>query len=175
RLRGGGFADSAVYHRMGLGEISLYTVTMADELMVLGGNQLLLLELDQVLRYPRTRCANQLGNVAMPRVHGEADSFAIAHDEVLAQLEQDQREALLERAAHKVRAAQLNQVPSPEITGRHPLEVFRIDTERDLDKLFQRDRSNLAVGDRLAAEVVGDPDYPRRKTGDHPGRDHHQE
>src|SRR5260370_39402660 len=159
---------------MSLGEKTLDAVAMDGEMMVLARNQTLFLELDQMLSYSRPRRANQLGNIAMPRVHGEADSFSIADAEVLAQLEQDQCEALLQRAAHEVRASQLDQVPSPEITTRHPLEVFRIDPQRDLNKFFQRDSSNLAVGDCLAAEVVGDPDHPRRKPGDHPGRDHHQ-
>src|SRR6202158_3738655 len=159
---------------MGLGEKTLDTAAMDGEVMVLARDQMLLLELDQMLSYPRTRGADQLGNIAMPRVHGEADSFSIADSEVLAQLEQDQREALLERAAHEIRASQLDQVPSPEITVRHPLEVFRIYPKRDVNKFFQIDSSDLAVGDRFAAEVVLDPDHLRRKTGDHPGRDHHQ-
>src|SRR5712692_7249670 len=160
---------------MGLGEKSLDPIAMDGEMMVLARNQMLLLEFDQMLRYPRPRGANQLRNIPMPRVHGKADSFSIAHAEVLAQLEQDQREPLLERAAHEIRASQLDQVPSPEITGRHPLEVFRTDPERYLDKFFQRDRSYLAIGHRFAAEVVGDPDHARRETGNHPRRDHHQQ
>src|SRR5882757_1671514 len=160
---------------MGLGEKSLDPVAMDGEMMVLARNQMLFLELDQMLSYPRSRGANQLGNVAMPRVHGEADSFSIADSEVLAELEQDQREALLERATHEIRASQLDQVPAPEITGRHPLEVFRIDPKRYLNKFFQRDCSDLAVGHRLTAEVVGDPDHTRRKTGYHPRRNHHQQ
>src|SRR3979411_1467415 len=136
---------------MGLGEKTLDPVAMDGEVMVLARDQMLLLELDQMLSYPRTRCANQLGNIAMPRMHGEANSFSIADAEVFAQLEQDQREALLERATHEIRASQLHQVPSPEITVRHPLEIFRTDPERDLDKFFQRDGSYLAVGHRLAA------------------------
>src|SRR6267143_1836493 len=145
---------------MDLGKKTLDTVAMDDEMMVLARNQVLLLELDQMLSYPRPRGANQLGDIAMPRVHRKADSFSIADPKVLAQLEQNQREALLERAAHEIRASQLDQVPSPEITVRHPPEVFRIDTKRYLDEFFQRDSSDLAVGHRLAAEVVGDSDYP---------------
>ena len=160
---------------MGLGEETLDTIPIDGELMVLASNQALLLELDQMLSYSRPRCANQLGDIAMTGVYGEADSFSIADTEVLAQLEQDQREALFEGATHEVRASQLDQVPSPEVTGRHPLEIFGIDPERYFDKFFQLDGSYLAVGDRLAAEVVGDPDHARRKTGNHPGRDHHQQ
>src|SRR4029077_9506095 len=126
-----------VYCRMALGEKTLDPIAMHGELMILARNQMLFLELDQMLSYPRSRGANQLGNIAMPRMHRQADSFSIADSEVLAQLEQDQREALLERATHEVRAAQLNQVPAPKITGRHPLEVVRIDPKRDLDKFFQ--------------------------------------
>src|SRR5882757_4612518 len=160
---------------MGLGEKSLDPVAMDGEMMVLARNQMLFLELDQILSYPRPRGAHQLGNIAMPRVHGEADSFPIADAEVLAQLEQDQREPLFERAAHEVRASQLDQVPAPEITARHPLEIFRIDTKRYLDKSFQRDSSDLAVGYRLTTEIVSDPDHARRKTGYHPRRNHHQQ
>src|SRR5713226_5352104 len=83
RLRRGGLGESAVYHRIGLGEKALDTVAMDGELMVLASNQMLLLELDQMLSYPRTRGAYQLGNVTMPRVHGEADSFSVADSEVL--------------------------------------------------------------------------------------------
>ncbi len=160
---------------MGLGEKSLDAIAMDGEMMVLARNQMLFLELDQMLSYPRPRCTHQLGNLAMPGVHSEADSFSIADSEVLAQLEQDQRESLLERATHEIRSSQLDQVPPPEITIRHPLEVFRIDTKGNLNKFFQRDSSDLAIGYCLAAEVVGDPDHARRKTGDHPRRDHHQQ
>src|SRR5258706_15533158 len=104
---------------MDLGKKTLDTVAMDDEMMVLPRNQMLFLELDQILSYPRPRGAHQLGNIAMPRMHGEADSFSIADPEVLAQLEQNQREALFERAAHEIRASQLHQVPAPEITGSH--------------------------------------------------------
>ena|ERR1700687_137454 len=174
-LRRRGLAESAVYHRMGLGEKTLDALAIDGEMMVLARNQVLLLEVDQMLSYPRSRCTNQLGNVAMSGVHGQADSFSIADSEVLAQLEQNQREALLERATHEIRASQLDQIPAPEITGCHPLEVFRIDPERYLNKFFQRDGSYLAVGHCLAAEVVGDPNNPRRKTGHHPRRNHHQQ
>ena len=171
----GGLADSAVHYRMGLGEKALDPIPIDRELMVRASNQALFLELDQMLGYSRPRCANQLGDIAMTGVYGKADSLSIADPEMLAQLQQDQREALLEGAAHEVRASQLDQVPSPEVTGRHPLEIFRIDPKRYFDKFFQLDRSYLAVGDRLAAEVVGDSGHPRRKTGHHPGRDHHQQ
>src|SRR5260370_6414366 len=148
---------------MSLGEKTLDAVAMDGEMMVLARNQTLFLELDQMLSYSRPRRANQLGNIAMPRVHGEADSFSIADAEVLAQLEQDQCEALLQRAAHEVRASQLDQVPSPELTTRHPLEVFRIDPQRDLNKFFQRDTSNPAIDARSPPEALPDPERPLRK------------
>src|SRR5260370_41300227 len=168
-LRRSGLCESAVDDVMALGEESLQAVAMHGELMIFARDKMSLLELDQMLSDSRARRTDQFREIAMPRVHGEFDSLAVADSKVLAQFEQDQREAFLERATHEVRASQLDQIPAAEITGRHPLEVFRVDAERYLDKFFQLDGSDLAIGHCLAAEVVVDPDHPGGKPGIIPG------
>ena len=92
-----------------------HAIAIDCEFTVLARNQMLFLELNQMLCYPRPRRANQLSNITMPSLHGKTDPFSIsiADSEVLAQLQQDQCEALLERAIQEVRASQLDQVPAP--------------------------------------------------------------
>jgi hypothetical protein len=88
-LRRGDFPKYVVNRHMCLGEKTLDAVAMDDELMVLARNKVLFLELDQMFGDPRSRCPNQLGEIAMSGVHRETDSFSIADAKVLAQLEQD--------------------------------------------------------------------------------------
>src|SRR5260370_29054932 len=148
---------------MGLRQETLNAVAMHGELVILARDQMFLLELDQMLSDSRARRADQFCEIAMPRMHGESDSFAVADSKVLAQFEQDQREAFLERATHEVGASELDQIPATEIAGRHALEIFRVDAERYLDKFFQLDGSDLAIGHCLAADAVVDPGHRGRK------------
>lgn len=107
--------------------------------------------------------------------HRQPHPLFIGCAEILAQLQQDQGDSLLERAGHEIRAAQLHEIPSPGIAGGHALEVCGRYPERDFDEGRQTDGSNLAVGDRLAAEVVSDPGNRGRNTRNHARRDHNHQ
>ena len=160
---------------MCLRQETLYSLAIYDELVIVARDEVFFLELDQMLGDSRARRADQIGEVAMPGVDSEFDTFSIADAEVLAQFEQDQGEALFEGATHEVGASELHEIPSAQIAGRHPLEVFGIDSERNFDKFLQLDSSDVAIGDSLAAEVVLDSDHSGREAGNHAGRDHDEQ
>jgi hypothetical protein len=66
----------------------------------------------------------------------------------------------------------LNQVSPAEIGDGHPLEVVRGYPQRDFDERFQLDGSNLALGNRLAAEVIADFRAPVAEIPESYGRNH---
>src|SRR5271167_2279094 len=110
------------------------------------------LELDQELGHSRARSAHQISQVFVSCGYRKTGSLLVFDAEILAYLEQRQRETLPQRATHEVRAAQLNQIPATKITNGHPLEVFRGYSQRDLYEGRQVNGSNLTIGNSLAAK-----------------------
>jgi hypothetical protein len=135
-------------------------------------NHAIVFELEQKFGYARTRRAYQIRQILVPRNDRDTRAALFLDTEIFAQLEQDQRNPLLERAAHEVRATQLHQIPAAQIAQCHPLEIIGSDPQRDFNELLQFDRPDLTFGDGLAAKVITDAGYRRRKARNHPGRHH---
>jgi hypothetical protein len=142
---------------LSLGEEILQSITADDQVTLVADYEMIALELDEEFGYPRTRSAHQVSEILVSCGYRQMCSAFLVEAEIVAQLKQNQGQTLFQRAAHEVRAAQLNQVPPATAADDHPLEVFQGYSERDFDERFQVDSSNLTVGYRLAKEVIADP------------------
>src|ERR1700733_6175886 len=110
--------------RLTVGKKTFQPIAMDHQMAPLAGNERIAFELYKKFRYPRTRSAHQVSKILMSRGNCQACSAFFFEAKILAQLEQNQRETLLECATHEVRAAQLDQIPPSLITSGHTLEVL---------------------------------------------------
>src|ERR1700728_4009628 len=139
---------------MGLAEEILQTIASDYQMTLIADNHIVALELNEKFSHAWARSADQISQILVSRSDTQACAAPVLEPEVLAKFKQNQGQPLLERATHEVRAAQLHQIPSAHVTGRHPFEVVGGDAERNLDEGLKINRSNLTVGDRFAAKVV---------------------
>src|ERR1700682_3957628 len=153
---------------MSLRKETLQPLTVDDQVAFVADDEMFALELDEEFGYPRTRSAHQVSKVLVSRRYRQACAALVFDAEILAELKQNQRETLLQRATHEVRAAQLDQVPPAEIADGHPFEVFRGDPQRDFDERLQVNSSDLTGGNRFAAEVIADHAHRGGRTGTQP-------
>src|SRR5258708_39736055 len=101
---------------------SLQVITADDQVALVADYEMFALELDEEFSNPRTRSAYQVSKVLVSCGYRQPCAALVVDAEILAELKQNQRETLLQRATHEVRAAQLNQGPPAEIADGHPLE-----------------------------------------------------
>ena len=157
---------------MGLGEKVLEAIAADDEVALVANDQIIAFELNEKFRHARARGAHQIGEVLVACSNGEAGAAFFYHTKIFAQFQQNQGEAFLERATHEVGATQLNEIPSTKVAGGHHFEIGGRDAERDFDKRFKSNRTDLTIGNRFATKVVADAGNRRWKTRNHSGRHH---
>jgi len=105
--------------------------------------------------------------------HWQGQSTSAVNDgnaEILAQIEQNKRQAFLKRAAYQVRASQMHPVPTADKTSGHVLKGDGFDPKADLDEAVHLDSPDLATGNCFAAEVIGDAGDGCWKRGNQSGR-----
>ncbi len=109
----------------------------------------------------------------MAHRHGQSHpTTTVGNAEILAQIEQSKREALLKRIAYEVGAPQLHPIPTPPKAGGQQLKGRRFDPKANLDEAVQSYGSDLAHRNRFAAKVIGNAGYVSWKRRNQPGRHH---